>query len=118
MPESVVELEAVLSHQEFLDFYQPVFNHALEHVELKGFRPGTAPKDLAEKAVDKEKVFHEAASEAVRNTLKKIMQEKSLKSYQTDLIHIAISLFEKRASHSIYWKESKAKEKFDGMFNK
>ncbi len=75
MPESVVELEAVLSHQEFLDFYQPVFNHALEHVELKGFRPGTAPKDLAEKAVDKEKVFHEAASEAVRNTLKKIMQE-------------------------------------------
>jgi len=43
---------------------------------------------------------------------------KSLKDYQTDLIHIAISLFEKRASHSIYWKESKAKEKFDGMFNK
>ena len=75
LPESVVELEAVLGHQEFLDFYQPVFNHALEHVELKGFRPGTAPKDLAEKAVDKEKVFHEAASEAVRNTLKKIMEE-------------------------------------------
>jgi len=44
---------------------------------------------------------------------KALMQEKNLKDYQTDLIHIAISLFEKRASHSIYWKESKAKEKFD-----
>ena len=72
-----------------------------------------------EKAVEQEsreeniKLFKECIEDA-----KKIMQEKSLKGYQTDLIHIAISLFEKRASHSIYWKESKAKEKFDGMFNK
>ena len=44
---------------------------------------------------------------------KKIIQEKNMKEYQTDIINMAISLFEKRASHSIYWKESKAKEKFD-----
>lgn len=44
---------------------------------------------------------------------KSIIKEKGLKDYQTDLIHITISLFEKRASHSVYWKESKAKEKFD-----
>ena len=44
---------------------------------------------------------------------KSIINEKGLKDYQTDLMHIAISLFEKRASHSIYWKESRAKEKFD-----
>ena len=49
---------------------------------------------------------------------KAMMQEKGLKDYQTDLIHMAIALFEKRASHSVYWKESKAKEKFDEMFNK
>ena len=49
---------------------------------------------------------------------KSIMKDKGLKDYQTDLIHIAISLFEKRASHTIYWKESKAKEKFDEMFGK
>ncbi|MBL7054956.1 hypothetical protein ISS05_04330 [Candidatus Woesearchaeota archaeon] len=42
-----------------------------------------------------------------------IIKEKNLKDYQTDLVNLAISLFEKRASHSIYWKESKAKEKFD-----
>jgi hypothetical protein len=45
-----------------------------------------------------------------------LMKENNLKDYQTDLMHVAISLFEKRASHSVYWKESKAKEKFDGMF--
>jgi hypothetical protein len=49
---------------------------------------------------------------------KSLMQEKGLKDYQTDLINLAVALFEKRASHVIYWKESKAKEKFDGMFNK
>lgn len=47
---------------------------------------------------------------------KQIMNDKSLKDYQTDLIHLAISLFEKRASHEVYHKENKAKEKFDKMF--
>lgn len=49
---------------------------------------------------------------------KKIIQEKNLNPSQTELMHIAIALFEKRASHEIYWKENKAKEKFDEMFNK
>ncbi len=44
---------------------------------------------------------------------KKIFEEKNLKPYQTDIVHTAISVFEKHASHSVYWKERKAKEKFD-----
>ena len=44
---------------------------------------------------------------------KSIFKNKDLKQYQSDLINIAIALFEKRASHTVYWKESKAKEKFD-----
>lgn len=28
-------------------------------------------------------------------------------------VQLAISLFEKRASHEVFWKENKAKEKFD-----
>ena len=41
---------------------------------------------------------------------KAIVAGKGLKD--EDVSRIAISLFEKRASHEIYWKESKAKEKF------
>ena len=59
------------------------------------------------------KLFKECLDDAV-----KIMKEKGLKDYQIDLTHIAISLFEKRSSHEVYWKENKAKEKFDEMFNK
>ncbi|MBW2978047.1 hypothetical protein KY331_04335 [Candidatus Woesearchaeota archaeon] len=49
---------------------------------------------------------------------KTIFAEKDLKRYQTDLIRLAIALFEKRASHSVYWKERKAKDKFDKLYSK
>ena len=49
---------------------------------------------------------------------KHIISEKNLKVYQSDIVDIAISLFEKRASHSIYKKEQKAKDKFDEKFGR
>ncbi len=49
---------------------------------------------------------------------KKIFSEKKLKDFQSDIISIAISLFEKRTSHTVYHKENKAKEKFDELFAK
>ena len=48
---------------------------------------------------------------------KRIMQEKNLKEYPTDLINIAIALFEKRASHAVYYKESACKKKFDKQYS-
>ena len=44
---------------------------------------------------------------------KKIITDRKLKDYQTDIINLAIALFEKRASHSVYHKETFAKEKMD-----
>src|SRR3989344_4755065 len=44
---------------------------------------------------------------------KKIFVKENLKDFQSDIIQTAIALFEKRASHVIYWKEQAAKEKFD-----
>ena len=47
---------------------------------------------------------------------KKIISDESLKDYQTDVINVAISLFEKRASHTVFKKDQKAKEKFDEKY--
>lgn len=44
---------------------------------------------------------------------KEILKDKGLKDYQSDVISMAISLFDKIASHAVYHKENKAKEKFD-----
>jgi hypothetical protein len=47
---------------------------------------------------------------------KAIFSEKDLKDYQTDVVNAAVALFEKMASHSVYLKESKAKEKFNEIY--
>ena len=41
-----------------------------------------------------------------------IIDAMELKRFQTNLVRVAIALFEKRGSHVVYWKENKAKEKF------
>lgn len=47
---------------------------------------------------------------------KQILTEKGFKFYQSDVVNLAVSLFEKSASHSVYHKENKAKEIFDKKF--
>ena len=44
---------------------------------------------------------------------KEILKDEAMKDFQTNMVQMAIALFEKRASHAIYWKEEKAKEKFE-----
>lgn len=47
---------------------------------------------------------------------KEILYEKKLDYTHSDVINMAIALFDKLASHSVYHKEAKAKEKFDNKF--
>ncbi|MDP2750113.1 MAG: hypothetical protein Q8O89_04750, partial [Nanoarchaeota archaeon] len=47
-----------------------------------------------------------------------LMKEKNMKPFQTDVVAIATTLFEKRGSHNVYWKERKCREKFEGIFKK
>ncbi len=46
---------------------------------------------------------------------KACIEEKGFKGFKEDILKVAVPLFEKRASHSVYWKESKCKEKFDAL---
>ena len=47
---------------------------------------------------------------------KKIISEKGLKEYQSDIMQIAVALYDKISSHQVYHKEKRAKEKFDEKF--
>ncbi|MDO8443174.1 MAG: trigger factor [bacterium] len=76
LPGSVKHLEVDLSQVEFSKYWETVHSEAVKEVEIKGFRKGTAPKEMASAALDKEKVFSEAATRAIRETLKEITQEK------------------------------------------
>ena len=46
---------------------------------------------------------------------KLLIEEKGFKGFKEDILKVAVPLFEKRASHTVYWKESKCKEKFDEL---
>lgn len=72
LPGSKIELEVSLDKKEFLPYYEAVKEKALASVHLKGFRPGTAPKEIAEQALDKEEIFNEAVENAVRWSLEEV----------------------------------------------
>jgi len=69
-----------------------------------------------EKAVDAEcraaniEVMKECIDDA-----KALIEQKGFKGFKEDILTVAVKLFEKRASHEVYWKENKAKEKFDKL---
>ncbi len=68
-------------------------------------------KDIEEKARQENiKIMQECIDDA-----KALIEEKGFKGFKEDILKAAIPLFEKRASHTVYWKESKCKEKFDAV---
>ena len=89
LPGSKISLEVTLDTAEFRDYYDAALERALATVELKGFRKGTAPRELAETAVDKDKVFHAATEEAVRRTLHDEGEENKWSLVDTPKIEVA-----------------------------
>lgn len=75
LPGSKIELEVALDQNEFKAYWDAAYEKALADVHLKGFRPGTAPKELAEKAVNKDEVFEIAARSAVRFSLDEAVKD-------------------------------------------
>lgn len=74
-----------------------------------------------EEELEQEKLCREKNIEIMKeclNDAKNILKKKEFKSYETSVINLARSLFEKRASHEVFFKESKCKEKFDEKFKK
>ena len=69
-------------------------------------------ESAAEELCSKEnfKLLDQALNEA------KMMAIKHGLNTDENRIKLAIALFEKKASHAVFWKENKAKEKFDQMF--
>ncbi|MAG45150.1 MAG: hypothetical protein CMH63_00050 [Nanoarchaeota archaeon] len=74
---------------------------------------------------EEEKEIEEGAKRENHNLMKEcidrakeILTEKKLDYTHSNVISTAIALFDKIASHSVYHKEAKAKEKFDMKFGK
>ncbi|MBU4348374.1 hypothetical protein KJ671_02675 [Patescibacteria group bacterium] len=75
LPGSVKHLEINFGGDEFAKYWQTVYDKAVKEVDIKGFRKGSAPKEVADKAVNKDEVFSNASVNAVREILKQITEE-------------------------------------------
>ncbi len=76
-------------------------------------------------AIEEERQLeHQARDENIRllreciEDAERLFAESKLKDFQTNVIQTAIALFEKRASHAVYWKEEAVKDKFDKAYRK
>ena len=68
-------------------------------------------REIEQKAREENiKIMQECIDDA-----KALIEEKGFKGFKEDILKAAIPLFEKRASHNVYWKESRCKEKFDEL---
>ncbi len=68
-------------------------------------------REIEQKAREEQiKLFKECIEDA-----QKVAVERNLKLYQTDFVAMASEFFDKRASHVVYIKEKKCREKFDSM---
>ncbi|MEK7114813.1 MAG: trigger factor family protein [Patescibacteria group bacterium] len=72
---SIIHLEVELTPEEFKVYWQRVYDAAIGKVHIKGFRPGQAPKELAGQALYPEKIFEQAANDAVRFGLNELVEE-------------------------------------------
>lgn len=72
---SRIDIEITLEPAEFKRHYDEVRHEALSRVNIKGFRPGTAPEAMAEAAINQDKVFEEAVQDAVRFSLNQATEE-------------------------------------------
>lgn len=88
LPGSVVELEVSLDREEFQRHWDQAYREALEKVHIKGFRPGTAPEELARQAVHQERVFEAATEEAVKESIAEVREEHEWAFVDTPQIEI------------------------------
>jgi hypothetical protein len=49
---------------------------------------------------------------------KQMFSELNLSNYQSDVVRVACYMFDKRASHEVFYKEEMCKEKFEKKYNK
>ena len=72
------ELKVTIPLNEFEEYVDEAANNLSKEMDIKGFRPGNAPREVVENSVGKEKVWQEAARIAVEKTYPAIIKEKEL----------------------------------------
>ncbi len=83
------EIHVTISVEEMEGYVKDKLESLSKEININGFRKGSAPKNIIENKVGKEKIFQEAAEDAIRITYPKIIEENSFFTITSP--HIEIS---------------------------
>lgn len=78
LPKSEIELTVSLSAQEMSDYFEAAYKDLSQQVTLKGFRPGTAPKDMVIREVGQERINQVAHNLAIKEKYSQAILEHGL----------------------------------------
>lgn len=73
-----IELLITLDKDAIKKEFDVTFDKALTEVEVEGFRKGKAPKDMASKLVDREKVYEKVIGELIPVAYEEVLKKESL----------------------------------------
>lgn len=68
--------------------YDLVFDELASQIEIEGFRPGKAPRELVEPRLDKNKILSEAINKIIPEAYQKALAEHGLKPIVSPQIHL------------------------------
>lgn len=69
-----VEIKGELEWQEFQKYFERAIKDLSKDVQIKGFRPGKAPREMVERAISREKVIQQASKQAIRESYQNIIE--------------------------------------------
>ncbi len=78
LSETKRELEITMTPEEMEPHLSKVTKEFSENMNIKGFRPGNAPREMVENTMGKKELWEEAAKEAIKQDYPKIIQENNL----------------------------------------
>lgn len=78
LSETKKEVEVTLPANEMEEYVNKAAQKFSSEMNIKGFRSGSAPRSVVENTMGKEKLYEEAAREAIQETYPKVIEENNL----------------------------------------
>lgn len=85
---NTLEFTITIAWQDITKTYDKIVNKLISEIEIKGFRKGKAPRDLAEKQIDKSKVYEEVVRELIPKAYSDAVSQHGVKPILTPKVEL------------------------------
>jgi trigger factor len=85
---SAKEINIVIPWKSINEKYHTIFTKLINEIEAPGFRKGKAPKNVAEKYIDRKKVYEEVIREVIPDIYSKVLKEYNLNPISSPKIEL------------------------------